>query len=179
VGVSPANVYARTSDFTLEVTGDKFTGALRINIDGRDLPTKFISPQQMSAVVPAALIANPGQRQVTLRSPDSRLYSNVAMLNVSQPPTPNYTYIGIIGTKRFVDTAIVQDRNNRDVLNVQRGDVLGGRFRVTSISEKELVLVDTNLKIRHSLALSQETDRNFNPMQRPTPKVDSEDDEPH
>jgi hypothetical protein len=54
---------------------------------------------------------------------------------------------------------------------------LGGRFRVTSISEKELVLVDTNLKIKHTIAFTSQTDRN-NPLQRPAPRVESEDDEP-
>ncbi len=178
--LSPSNVYARTSDFTLEVAGDKFTSQVRVVIDGRELPTRYVSPQQVSTTVPAALIVNPGTRQVVLRSPDGQLYSNPATINVTPPPVPNYSYIGIIGTPRFVDTAILQDKNNREVFNVQRGDVIGGRFRVTSISEKELVLVDVSLKIRHTLALSNEasTDRAFTPQARPTPKVVSEDDEP-
>ncbi|MGH9883283.1 MAG: hypothetical protein ACRD6N_17750, partial [Pyrinomonadaceae bacterium] len=132
-GVSPANVYARTSDFTLEATGDKFTAELRVTIDGRELPTRVTSPQQLTANVPAAVIANPGPRQVILRSSDGKLYSNALALNVSQPPTPNFTYVGILGTKHHVnDTAIVQDRGNREILNAKRGDVIGGRFRVTS-----------------------------------------------
>lgn len=177
--LSPANVYARTSDFTLDVTGDKFTAELRLTLDGRELPTRYAGPQQLSASVPASMIANPGPRQVTLRSPDGSLYSNPVVLNVSQPPTPNYAYVGIIGTLRHTDTAIVQDRGNKEILNVQRGDVLGGRFRVTSISEKELVLVDTNLKIKHTLAFTTEGDKAVNPLQRPTPKIQSdEDDEP-
>lgn len=176
--VSPANVYARTADFNLEVTGDKFTPELRITIDGREMSTRYGGPQQLSASVPASVIAAAGSRQIALRSPDGKTYSNAVTLNVAQPPTPNYTYIGIIGTTRHVDTAMLQDRSNRDVVNVQRGDVVGGRFRITSISEKELVLVDTNLKIRHTLALTTEGDKNYNPLQRPTPRVDSEDDEP-
>jgi hypothetical protein len=146
-------------------------------IDNNELPTRYLSPQQLSATVPAVVIANPGGRQVILRSPDGKLYSNTLTLNVAAPPTPNYTYVGIIGTFRHIDTAIVQDKASKDTLNVQRGDVLGGRFRVTSISEKELVLVDTNLKIKHMLALTGQSDRG-NPLQRPTPKVESEDDEP-
>jgi len=63
------------------------------------------------------------------------------------------------------------------MLNVQRGDLLGGRFRVTSISEKEVVLTDTNLKIKHELALTNQGEKG-NPLQRPTPRVESEDDEP-
>ncbi len=177
--VAPANVYARTSDFVLEVTGDKFTSELRAVMDGRELPTRYMGPQQISANVSAAMIANPGSKQIILRSPDGRLYSNAIMLAVTAPPTPNYTYVGIIGTPRHLDTAIVQDKGSKEVLNVQRGDILGGRFRITSISEKELVLIDTNLKIRHALAFTtSESDKGFNPLQRPTPKVDSEDDEP-
>lgn len=176
--LSPTNVYAKTGDFTVEVTGDRFTPDLRISIDGRDLQSRYKGPQQLSATVPAALIAVAGQRQVTLRTADGRLYSNTLALNVSQPPTPNYQYIGIIGTKRHVDTAILQERNSKDIMNVQRGDVLNGRFRVVSIAEKEIVFIDTNLKIRHSLTMSAEAERSYNPLQRPTPKVETEDDEP-
>jgi hypothetical protein len=176
--ISPANVYARTADFTLEITGDKFSPDLRVVVDGREMPTRYAGPQQLSAAVPASVIASAGSRQISLRSPDGKAYSNAVTLNVSQPPTPNYTYIGIIGTQRHVDTAMLQDRSNREVVNVQRGDVVGGRFRITSISDKELILVDTNLKIRHTLALTLEGDKTYNPLQRPTPKVDSEDDEP-
>jgi hypothetical protein len=176
--VSPSNVYARTDDFTVEVTGDRFTPEVRITVDGSELPTRFVSPQQLSATVPAAMIANSGARQVIVRSPDGKLYSNTAMLNVSPPPTPNYTYIGIIGTKRRLDTAILQDKGSREILNVQRGDVLGGRFRLTSISDEELVLVDTTLKVKHTLAMTTDQSKGIGPQSRPTPKVDSEDDEP-
>lgn len=175
--LSPANVYARTGDFTLEVSGDKFTPQMRIVIDSNELSTRYLSPQQLSTTVPAGMIANAGVRQVMLRSGDGKLYSNAASLSVAAPPTPNYSYIGIIGTPRHIDTAILQDKTNKETLNIQRGDLLGGRFRVTSISEKEVVVVDNNLKIKHTLAMSAQGDR-ANPLQRPTPRVDSEDDEP-
>jgi hypothetical protein len=175
--LAPSNVYARTGDFTLEVAGDKFTSQLRVFIDGTEVPTRYRGPQQLTATVPATLIANPGSKQVVVRSPDGALYSNETLLNIAAPPTPNYSYIGIIGTTRHLDTAILQDKNNRELLNVQRGDLLGGRFRVTSISEKELVAVDTNLKIRHTIPFSTQTDRG-GALQRPTPQIVSEDDEP-
>jgi hypothetical protein len=174
--LSPANVYAGTSDFKLEISGDKFTPQLRVSIDNNELPSRYISPQQISVTVPAAVITNPGGRQVMLRSSDGTLYSNSAALSVAAPPKPNYTYVGILGTRRHIDTAILQDKANKEILNVQRGDLLGGRFRVTSISEKELILIDNNLKIRHTLAFTTQGDRG-NPLQRPTPRVESEDDE--
>jgi hypothetical protein len=176
--LSPSNVYARTADFTLEVTGDKFTNDARVTVDGRELPTRFVSPQQLSASVSASLIANAGARQVIIRSTNGKLFSNVSILNISAPPTPNFGFIGIIGTYKRMDTAILQDKTNKEVHNVQRGDMVGGRFRVTSISEKEVVLVDANLKIRHSLPYTAEGEKGIGPIARPTPKVESEDDEP-
>jgi len=177
-GIQPSNRFARTEDFTMEATGDKFVPGVRIVVDARELTTRFISPQQLSATVPALMIANPGAHSVMVKSRDGRLYSTTLALNVSAPPTPNYSYIGIIGTRRYIDTAILQDKNNREILNAQRGDVLAGRFRLTSISEKELVLIDEQLKIKHTLAFSTDRDRAIGPQSRPTPRVEAEDDEP-
>ena len=176
--VSPSNVYARTADFKLELAGDKFSPSMRIYVDGRELPTSYKNPQQVSTTVPAAFIANPGARSVTVRTPDNQLYSNSMQINVADPPKPNYVYVGIIGrTNRVDDVALIQERNNKNIINVLRGDILSGRFRVTSISEKELVLTDTTLKIKHTIGMS-EGERGSGPLARPTPRVDSEDDEP-
>jgi len=173
--LAPSNVYARTpADFSLQIMGDKFTPGLRVTIDGRDLPARFISPQQLFTTVPAALITNPGARQVLVQSNDGKLYSNTIMLNVTPPPEPKYNYIGLIGKPRFNDTAVLQDKGNKELLNVQRGDLLSGRFRVNSISEKEVVLIDTTLKIRHTIAFSSDTATN--PQFRPP--VRTADDEP-
>ena len=176
--VSPANVYARTGDFKLEAAGDKFTPATHIYIDGRELQTTYKSPQQLSATVSASFITAPGTRNVVVRTADNVLFSNPLTISVAAAPTPNYTYIGIIGRpNRVDDIALVQERNNKNIINVLRGDVLSGRFRVTSISDKELVLVDTTLKIKHTIAMS-EGDKAGGALARPTPRVDAEDDEP-
>ena len=172
--LTPSTVYARTADFSLQVTGDKFTPAVNVVIDGRALPTRFINNQQLFATVPAASIASPGQRSVMLRNNDGKLYSLPLSLSVTPPPLPNYNYIGIIGKLRANDIAVMQDKGNKDLLNVQRGDVLGGRFRVNSISDREVVLVDTNLKIRHTIPFTAEGASNqpYRPPVRPS------DDEP-
>ncbi len=173
--LTPSNVYARTpADLSLQVMGEKLTPAFHVTIDGRDLPTRFVNAQQLLTTVPATLIANPGARQVMVRSNDGKLYSNTLNLNVAPPPTPNYNYIGIIGKPRFNDTAVLQDKGSKDLVNVQRGDVVGGRFRVSSISEKEIVLVDTTLKIRHTITFT--VDSAANPQFRPP--VRASDDEP-
>lgn len=170
----PSNVYARTADFSLQVMGDKFTPALHISIDGRDLPTRFINAQQLFTTVPAALIANPGPRQVMVRSNDGQIYSNQITLTVTPPPPPNYNYIGIIGKPRFNDTAVLQDKNSKDLINAQRGDVIGGRFRVSSISEREVVLIDTTLKIRWPIAFNADAAAGT-PQFRPPVRVSDEE----
>jgi hypothetical protein len=164
--LSPPNVYARTGDFSLQVMGDKFTPAVQIIVDGRVMPTRFINSQQLATTVTADLIANPGNRQITVKNGDGSLYSNYLGLNVTPPPVPNYNYVGLIGKPRFNDTAVLQDKNNKDLLNVVRGDLVGGRFRVNSISEKEVILIDTSLKIKHTIAFTTESGSRT-PLRRP------------
>lgn len=177
--VAPSNVYARTGDFALEASGDKFTPDVRVFLDGRELQTRFKGPQQLSATVPASMISSAGPRTIAVRSADGRVYSNSLSLNVAQPPAPNYTYVGLISTRTHVDIALLQDQSTKAILNAQRGDVLSGRFRLTSIADKELVFMDTNLKIKHTIAMTEGEKGYGSPLSRPTPRVDAEDDEPH
>jgi hypothetical protein len=179
--LSPANIYARTGDFTLDVMGDKFTPETLIYIGGAELPTRFVSAQQLSTKVPAQLISFEGGRDVMVRSRDGQLFSNTATLNVMPAPVPNYTYIGVLTRPGSNDTAILKEKNGKDLLNVQRGDVLGGRFRVTSISVREVTLTDTNLNIKHKLALVSESPnpgRGGQPPLQPVPPPPIENEDP-
>lgn len=172
--LSPASVFAQTpADFNLQVNGDKFTPAVHVIMDGRDLPTRFINSQQLFATVSQSLIRNPGVRQVMVRSSDGKLYSNTIALNVNQAPQPNFTYVGIIGKPRYNDTAVLQDKGSKDFIRVQRGDLVGGRYRVVSISEKEVMLVDSTLKIPYHLAFTADQNSNSG-LRPPTRSVDDE-----
>lgn len=174
-GVSPSNVYARTpGDFSLQVSGDKFTPAVHIIVDGRDLPTRFINANQLFATVPASMITFPGPKAVLARTPDGKLYSNPLSLNVAPPPDPNqsYSYVGLIGKRSFNDTAVLMTRSTKELMNVQRGEVIGNRFRIVSISEKEIQLLDTQLKIPHKMSFSAESSPNS--PYRPPARVDDE-----
>jgi hypothetical protein len=153
--LQPAGVFARTGDFTLELAGDKFTPQTRVYVEGQEMPTTFKSPQQLSAKIPASLIQSPGARVVMVRTPDNALYSNPATVNVMPPPTPQFTFIGIFGTRRYVDKAILKPTAGNDLLTVQRGDIIGGRFKVTSISERSVDFLDTQLNIKHSIPYSE------------------------
>ena len=154
--ISPPTVFARTGEFTLELSGEKFTIGSHVFIDDVEMPTRYIGPQRLSTTVPAQLIGNPGGRQIVVRTPDGTLFSNPLTLTVQAPPTPNFSYVGIIGSKRYNDTAVLKDNSTKQLLNVQRGDVVANRFRVTSISEREVALVDTNLRIKHTLPFTSD-----------------------
>jgi hypothetical protein len=176
-GIAPTNVYARTGDFTIQVTGDKFTPAVRIYFGDAELATRFNGPQQLSANVPAPLIGYEGVRQISVRTSDGQLFSNTASLNVMAAPVPNYSFVGILGDQRYSDTAILKDKNTKQLLNVQRGDVVGGRFRVTSISEREVWLTDTTLRIKHTIAFEGENagSRGVPPPYKPPRPADDDD----
>jgi hypothetical protein len=153
--LQPVNVFARTGDFALTVTGDKFTPQTRIYIDSQEVPTTFKSPQQLSANVPAAFLQSPGSRAVIVRTPDNALYSNTQTINVMPPPTPQFTFIGVIGTKHYSDDkAILKANAGSDLITVKRGEIVGGRFKVTSISDRAVEFIDTQLNIKHSIPYS-------------------------
>src|SRR5438270_8979582 len=174
--LSPPTVYGRTADFNLQVMGDKFTPAVHITMDGRDLPTRFVNAQQVTTTVPAAMIINPGTRQILVRNNDGSLYSNTTMLNVTPPPDPNsgYAYVGIIAKPSGNDTAVLQDKSSKELMNKRRGEMLSARFQIKSISEREIVVMDTTLKIPWKILFT--ADSSISPGQRP--RIRTVDDEP-
>ena len=150
-GLMPQSVFARTSGFTIQVSGDKFGPGARVYLGGQELQTQYKSMQQLTAAVPAALIASPGTRPVQVRTPDGKFYSNEATLNVMQPPAPTYTYIGFLKrAKQSANTAVLKDAKG-ELYSVRQGDIVEGRFRVTDISEKGVEVVDKDLNIKHTM----------------------------
>ena len=147
--LAPQSVFARTAGFTLQLSGDKFGPAARVYLDGQELPTQYKSMQQLSANVPAALISSPGQRSVVVRTPDGQLYSNQAALNVMQPPSPTYTFVGFLRRQR-ANTAVLKDAKG-ELHSVRQGDLVEGRFRVADITERGVEVVDKDLNIKHTM----------------------------
>ncbi|HEV2762356.1 MAG TPA: IPT/TIG domain-containing protein [Pyrinomonadaceae bacterium] len=174
--ISPSNVYARTGDFTLQVSGDKFTPQTRVYFNGQELQTKFVGPQQLTANVPAALIGAVGMAQVIVRTPDGALFSNPATINIAQPPVPDYTFVGVLIRPHGNDTAMLKDRKG-ELYNLQRGDLVGGRYRVTSISTRNVELTDSQLKIKHTIAYTQPGQPGQGGPPRPSPPPTKRDDD--
>ncbi|MEP7039807.1 MAG: hypothetical protein ABI891_15845 [Acidobacteriota bacterium] len=151
--VTPQSVYSGSKTFRLEVSGDKFTPDSVILFNGSQLPTTYISPQKLVADIPANLISDEGAKVVTVIAPGG-LYSNNVSLNVQAPPTPGFQYIGMIARKRYNnDTAYFQEEGKQVPISGRLNDIVGGRFRLVSISPEETIFEDVNLGFKHKLAL--------------------------
>ena len=152
----PQNVYAGSAALTMQVDGEYFTPESRIYFDQKEMPTKFISPQRLSTDIPANLIAQEGQRQIIIQTPDGKLYSNTATLMVSAPPKPTVEYIGMIGRKRYNnDTAYFVEGRNPAPFGARLNDIVAGQFRLIDISATEVVFQDVNLGFKHRVAITK------------------------
>lgn len=182
-GLTPQSVFARTAGFTLQITGDKFGPGDRIYVGGQELPTQYKSMQQLSANVPASLINSPGARPVKVQTPDGRLTSNEATLNVMQPPSPTYTFVGFLKRQRpSANTAVLKDAKG-ELYSVRQGDIVEGRFRVADITERGVEVVDKDLNIKHTMPFVDARGPGGAPGRapgaiQPPPPSDDGDDEP-
>lgn len=151
--VSPQSVFAGSGAFRLEVVGEKFDPSARIYFNQSELPTQFVNEQRLVTTVPASMIAGAGSARILVQTPDGKLYSDQVMISIQPPPTPQFQYVGMIArAKHNNDTAVFRE-SNRPEFAARLNDVVGGRFRVISISSAEAVLEDVNLGFRHRLPL--------------------------
>ena len=144
--ISRQNAYAGEKSFKLDVGGDKFTPGTYIFFNGAQLPTNYVSPQQLSAEIPANYIAGAGQKTVEVRSADGTLFSNPVYFNVQAPPMPQFQYLGVVARKRGNnDTAYIMEQGKTLPTSVRLGDLISGRFRLISITPTKLLVQDNQL----------------------------------
>ncbi|MGE0128284.1 MAG: hypothetical protein AB7U82_09405 [Blastocatellales bacterium] len=156
LSVNPGGVVARTGDFTLTVFGQKIPQDAQGFVDGRAYPTTFVAATEIKIKVPADAIRSPGILGVMIRSQsNAKLFSNQASINVAQPPDPPYKYIGLIVSK-IGATAVLKSQNDDEVLNVRKGDKIGGHWRIVNITPQRIEIEDTNIRISHTINYSGE-----------------------
>jgi hypothetical protein len=154
VMITPQNVYEGSRGFRLEITGDKFTPDTQIFFSQSPLPTTFVNPQRLVAEISANLIVGEGPRQIIVQTPNGKLYSNQIFLNVQARPRPQFQYIGAkLAARSNNDTAYFQEQGRPTPVGARLNDIVGGRFRLVSISAEETVFEDVNLGFRHKLPL--------------------------
>src|SRR5438477_2437243 len=67
--ISPTCITAGSADFTLTVNGTKFVSTSTVNWNGAPLATTFVSSTQLTATVPASLVATAGTASITVVNP--------------------------------------------------------------------------------------------------------------
>lgn len=154
--VTPSSVYAGSKGFRLEVVGNGFTSDARIMFNGSEIATNFISDQKLTADISANMISMQGSPQVMVRNPDGSKYSFPMMIQVQAPPQPNFEYIGLIEKKhRNNDMAMLREKTAKTETSYRLNDNVGDRFRLVSISGREVVLEDKSLGFRHRISFSE------------------------
>jgi hypothetical protein len=144
--INKQSVYAGEKGFKLEVGGDKFTPETFVFFDGVQLPTNYGSSQQLSADIPTNYLAGAGQKTIEVRSADGKLFSNPIYFNIQAPPLPQFQYLGIVSRKRGNnDTAYILEQGKTTPSSMRLNDIIGGRFRLVSISPGKLLVQDINL----------------------------------
>lgn len=155
-GLAPQSVYQGSKAFRIEVAGDRFTPDAKIYFNNMELPTTFLGPQRLAANVPADTIANQGNPQVMVRTPDGKGYSLPTFFTIQAPPRPQFKYIGMIARRLGNnDTAYFEEQGRQMPTPYRLNDVVSGRFRLVNISSEKVVLEDVNLGFRHSVELSR------------------------
>jgi hypothetical protein len=99
--LSPSQVTAGSPDFTLTLTGTGFVKATKVQWNGKDLQTTVPTDSSgnptgntVTAVVPAALVANPGMATINTINPGSSYgggtngLSNTINFIINNPPNP-------------------------------------------------------------------------------------------
>ncbi len=175
----PNSVYAGSRGFRLEVNGDHFTPDARIYFNQTEMPTTYINEQKLVTDIAASLIAQEGSRQIIVQSPDGKRYSNQIMLTVQAPPRPQFSYIGMIGRKRYNnDTAYFIENGKTLPFGARLNDVISGTFRLINITPEEAVFVDVNLGFKHRVPLSKGTSGGPSPSSFDRPALTPRNDFP-
>lgn len=121
--------------FTLTVNGTGYTSGSVVKWNGLPLATVLVSAEQLTATVPAELIANEGTANITVVNPDGSVATTPAFFTAVGRPTinmvsPGSTYAGreedlqiLVGGTGFFSSSVVQ-WNGTPLTTTYKGDIL-------------------------------------------------------
>lgn len=160
--ISPSGVIARTGEFNLTVFGEKIPADGQIHINGRPFKTQFVNTTEARTRVPAEVIQSAGNLGVSIRSQaDQTIFSNQISINVAEPPTPLYRYIGLIVTKQRKLAVLKEMDGDENLINMVENQPFGKgnkkKWKILSITPQKLIIEDLELKLTHSVGFTGET----------------------
>lgn len=163
--VTPSGVIARTGDFKFTVFGDKIPPDGQIQVGGRPLNTTVISTTEAQSLITADMIKSGGNLNITIRSSsDPSLYSGQVSINVADPPTPLYRYIGLIVTRKEKLAVVKELDDDQLMLNLIENmsfkcnkETKKCKWRLTDINPQRLIIEDLDLRITHTVNYTGES----------------------
>jgi hypothetical protein len=158
--LSPPGVLARTKAFELTIFGEKIPQDSYITVEGQRYEGKSVKQTEISTIIPAEAIRNPGNLRVQVRSAsDSLLFSNQLTINVAEPPPPLYRYVGLIVT-RSKTLAVLKSIEDDSLVNIEVNQLFGKKgtpkWRLIDVSPQKITVEDTEIQITHSIPFTGE-----------------------
>jgi uncharacterized protein (TIGR03437 family) len=101
--ISPSSVEAGSPGFTLGTNGSGFAASSVVKWNGAPLATTFVSSSQLTAAVPAALVASAGNAEITVAGPLDT--TNAVTFTVTAKVAPTTTSAGIVDAASYTRSA--------------------------------------------------------------------------
>lgn len=154
--VSPSNAIAGTSKpITITLLGSLFPADAEVLFGGQPIPTQRVSGTVVKATIPPSALGQAGARTVEVKSASQRaeLWSTKLNFQLAASPEPATTFVfsGRIGPQAVIT---FKDATKKPQL-VSIGGTINGEvpWKVLSINDKAIELLDTRNEIRKSLGL--------------------------
>ncbi|NBO64606.1 MAG: hypothetical protein EBU88_07140 [Acidobacteria bacterium] len=111
------------------------------------------------------MIKSGGNLNITIRSSsDPSLYSGQVSINVADPPTPLYRYIGLIVTRKEKLAVVKELDDDQLMLNLIENmsfkcnkETKKCKWRLTDINPQRLIIEDLDLRITHTVNYTGES----------------------
>ena len=95
-GLSPASTAAGTGSFTLTINGNSFVSGSTVSWNGTLLASAFVGSGQLTATVPAALVATAGSANIVVTDSAGTSNTLAFTIQVSAKPAPSIFANGVV-----------------------------------------------------------------------------------
>jgi uncharacterized protein (TIGR03437 family) len=90
-GVAPATISAGSGDTVITVNGSNFRSGATVQVNGVSIATSYVNSGLLTAIIPASMLANPGQLTITVVNPgqSAPVLSTTLFVNAVTPVIAN------------------------------------------------------------------------------------------
>lgn len=152
--LQPQSAVAGTpKSVVLTVTGEGFPDDAQILLGGVPKPTKRLSDKQLSTEITPDDYSVPRTINVEVKSAGKpgEIFSNPISFVAQAPPEPPFKFIGLIGDLGVFEVTV--QGGIKEHVRLRRGQMIGGAWRIDSISATGVEVTDTRYDIKKRVSL--------------------------